>query len=104
MRLQRVQHFARGFSGEWMPKIRRDLGQRLQHKTALRDARMRHFQLRRSNHGASVEQNIDIDIARALRSDTPSAHLALDFPRTRASNCSGNKLVSISTAAFKNHG
>ena len=80
LRLQLSQHFGRRFSSRWMPEIRRDLSQRFQYKAALRDARMRHFQLGCRNHAASVKQNIDIDIPRTLWSNAPAAHAAFYLP------------------------
>ena len=44
---------------------------------------MRHLQLRRGNYGASIEQYIDIDIARTLRSNAAAAHVALDLSDAR---------------------
>ena len=48
-------------------------------KRRSRQARMRHLQFRAANHARAVKQNIEIDGARAVRSDAPPAKLAFDL-------------------------
>src|SRR5579883_2979954 len=64
-----------------MAQARREVGQRRQHEAALGHARVRDLKLGCRDGGAAVEQDIDIDRARALRNTAHAAELALDAAR-----------------------
>ena len=59
------EHFPHGLPAQWMAQIRRERRQRFEHEAALGHARMRDFELRRADDEISIEQDVDVDGARA---------------------------------------
>src|SRR5260370_35167856 len=62
-----------------MPKVRGNLGQRLQDEEAFVQTRMRHSQLRPATDKIIVEQQVEVDGARPVVSIADAARLLLDF-------------------------
>lgn len=75
---QRFQQLANAALQDGMAYVRRDLGQRLQHEPALVHGGMRDCKMRRADDGIAKQQNVNVDIARALGLDAPASHLPLD--------------------------
>ena len=63
-----------------MPQRRRNLRQRREHESSLRNSRVRNFELRCSHHGRTKKKNVDIDRPRRVANGfAPPSHFALDF-------------------------
>jgi hypothetical protein len=63
--------------GDGVAKVRNKVGERGEHESALGHPRMRYLETRRADHGAGVEQDIDIDRARPFSHGADPAEFAL---------------------------
>ena len=73
-----MQHFANREARYRVPQVRRQVGQGRQYEAALGDAWVGNFECRTVDYRISIQEDVDIDGARALRKRSYAPQFTLD--------------------------
>ncbi len=76
------QHLADGLLARWVTKVGYQFGQRLEYESAIQHAWVRDLECFAVNHGFAVQEDVNVDQARAFVDGPRAAHLPLDLLRT----------------------